>query len=155
MTLSTTSEDSSEDFLTTALYNSLFYWNFKINYTTAYRLTVEEEIYLNKRQLKNKMFLTSKRKESFLRKTGETWLNSNSLNELALLLIKGGGIERIPHNLKKYRIKRKMTQAELAERLKIDRTAITHYESGSRLPNTAVFIDLAEILDVNLDDLTR
>ena len=56
-------------------------------------------------------------------------------------------------NLKELRIKNNMSQRELAERMFVTRSTITHWENGNRLPNVSMIYRLAECLDVNVDRL--
>ncbi|MBR6903168.1 MAG: helix-turn-helix domain-containing protein [Clostridia bacterium] len=56
-------------------------------------------------------------------------------------------------NLKELRIKNNMSQRELAERMFVTRSTITHWENGSRLPDVSMIYRLADCLDVNVDRL--
>lgn len=55
--------------------------------------------------------------------------------------------------LKTLRIKSNMSQAELAERLGISRSAVSSYENGTRSPNHEILIKLATIFNVSTDYL--
>lgn len=56
-------------------------------------------------------------------------------------------------NLKELRIKANLSQRELAERMFITRSTVTHWESGRRLPDASMIFRLAECLDVNVSVL--
>ena len=55
------------------------------------------------------------------------------------------------HELRKAR---GMTQKELSEALGVTIRTVTNYENGSREPNIATLIKLADLFDVSLDYLT-
>lgn len=55
--------------------------------------------------------------------------------------------------LKKLRIERGITQAQLAERLFVTRSTINRWESGSRLPDNMMITQLAKALDVDFNIL--
>lgn len=65
------------------------------------------------------------------------------------LLIKEG----IKINLKRYRQANALTQTDLCEVLKIDRTTYTKWESGDTLPNLIQLSKIARIYGINVDDL--
>ncbi len=56
-------------------------------------------------------------------------------------------------NLKELRTKNNMSQRELAERMYVTRSTITHWENGSRLPDASMIYRLADCLDVDVDRL--
>ena len=56
-------------------------------------------------------------------------------------------------NLKELRIRNNMSQRELAERMYVTRSTITHWENGSRLPDASMIYRLADCLDVDVDRL--
>ena len=56
-------------------------------------------------------------------------------------------------NLKELRMKNNMSQRELAERMYVTRSTITHWENGSRLPDASMIYRLADCLDVDVDRL--
>jgi len=56
-------------------------------------------------------------------------------------------------NLKELRTKNNMSQRELAERMYVTRSTITHWENGSRLPDASMIYRLADCLDVYVDRL--
>ena len=55
--------------------------------------------------------------------------------------------------IKEIRLKRKMTQAEMAEKIGIWQTAYSHYETGARDITLETAIKIADILGVSLDYL--
>ncbi len=48
-----------------------------------------------------------------------------------------------------------MSQSQLAERLGIDETAISHWENGTSSPKGARLPDVAKALGVTIDELFR
>lgn len=55
--------------------------------------------------------------------------------------------------LRKLRIKKGLTQRDLAERLYVTRTSVNRWENGSRLPDAAMILKLSEMLDVDINIL--
>lgn len=55
--------------------------------------------------------------------------------------------------LKKLRLERDLTQAELAQTIGLARGTYTHYEHGTREPNIETLIKLAKYFDVSVDYL--
>jgi transcriptional regulator with XRE-family HTH domain len=53
------------------------------------------------------------------------------------------------------RTDRRLTQAELARRSGVPRTAINAYEAGRRVPTAATLLRLAEACDMRLDVVPR
>lgn len=56
-------------------------------------------------------------------------------------------------NLKNYRLATNRTQREMAEFLGISERGYRNYEIGAREPNLSTLIQIADILDISLDDL--
>ena len=56
-------------------------------------------------------------------------------------------------NLKIMRIRRGMTQVELAQKVGISQNALSFYEVGSRAPRMDVLYKLAEVLDCDVKDI--
>lgn len=56
-------------------------------------------------------------------------------------------------NIKKYRIINELTQQELAEKLGVDRTTYSKYESGKANPQFTNVVRLAEIFGVTVGEL--
>lgn len=57
------------------------------------------------------------------------------------------------NNLKEHRLKRKLTQQQLAGKVGLTRQAISHYENDIRNINLDILVSLAKILDISTDDL--
>lgn len=53
------------------------------------------------------------------------------------------------------RKEQKMTQEELADQLHVSAQAVSKWENGHSLPETALLPELARILDVSIDNLFR
>lgn len=53
------------------------------------------------------------------------------------------------------RKKAKMTQSELAKRLKVNQTAISQWEAGRTLPRTELLPSIAEALGCTINDLFK
>lgn len=56
-------------------------------------------------------------------------------------------------NLKIMRIRRGMTQVELAQKVGISQNALSFYEVGNRSPRMDVLYKLAEVLDCDVKDI--
>lgn len=56
-------------------------------------------------------------------------------------------------NLKKLRKEKKLTQEEIANILKIDRTTYSKYETGDSEPNIDTIIALADIFETSIDKI--
>lgn len=52
-----------------------------------------------------------------------------------------------------YRKKKHLTQTQLAERLNITSQAVSKWERGECLPDTAILLDLANVLETTVDNL--
>ena len=61
--------------------------------------------------------------------------------------------KEIGKRIKEIRIKKNMTQKELAEASKIDATSISRYETGTQTPNLATLAYIAMALETSLDYL--
>lgn len=59
------------------------------------------------------------------------------------------------HNLKELRIKKGLSQEQLAKQLNISSVAICQYELGKRSPNVEMLKKLAQVLDCTIDDLLK
>ena len=55
-------------------------------------------------------------------------------------------------NLRYYRLKNFMTQKQLAEKVGLAPSTITHYERGSRTPSMEILKALAEALGIHVSD---
>lgn len=65
------------------------------------------------------------------------------------------GKEAAMGKLKELRLKRGLTQDELAKLLSINRTTVTLWESGVNHPRAAMLVKLAKVLRCTVDDLLR
>lgn len=59
----------------------------------------------------------------------------------------------IDFNIKKLREAEGLTQTELAERLGVDQSMISHIENGRKDPGVKLLIDIAEVLHCTTDEL--
>lgn len=66
-----------------------------------------------------------------------------------------GGDSVISKNIKRYRLKMKYTQAQLAEEIGVKQSTIANYESGRNLPSTKHLLRLAKVFRVTVEDLTK
>ncbi|MBQ9377783.1 MAG: helix-turn-helix transcriptional regulator [Schwartzia sp.] len=57
--------------------------------------------------------------------------------------------------IREHRTQRKWTQAELAERLGVERSTVAKWESGASQPQAAHLIALAEIFECTVDALLK
>lgn len=58
-------------------------------------------------------------------------------------------------NIATLRKARNMTQAELADKLGVSRSALAMWECGENLPPTKHLIAICDVLDCSLDELLR
>ena len=61
--------------------------------------------------------------------------------------------EEIGKRIRKYRKLKNLSQEQLAEKINISTTHMSHIETGSTKLSLQVLVDLATILEVNTDDL--
>ena len=59
------------------------------------------------------------------------------------------------NSIKKYRLKRGLTQEELAEKLGVNRVSISYWERGLALPKGSRLLDVSTALGVSVDKLLR
>lgn len=57
------------------------------------------------------------------------------------------------NRLKEVRLKNHLTQEELAEKMKTEKTQISRWERGESIPRSEALIDLSQILGVSVDYL--
>lgn len=57
--------------------------------------------------------------------------------------------------LKEVRVNKKMKQSDLAEELNTSQQVISEYELGSITPSLERLVELAQVLDVTLDELVE
>ena len=55
--------------------------------------------------------------------------------------------------IKEQRIKTGLSQSMLAEKMHVSREAVSKWENGHNLPDASIMLQLAEVLDVTVDDL--
>jgi len=58
-------------------------------------------------------------------------------------------------NIKKYRVSRNLTQIELAQKLGVERTTLSMWESNKSNPKPDMLKRLAEALDCTVDELLK
>ena len=56
-------------------------------------------------------------------------------------------------NLRKLRIEKGLSQQDLADRLHVERSTVTKWETGKRLPDAAMIAELSECLDTDVSEL--
>lgn len=61
--------------------------------------------------------------------------------------------EQLGKNLKYMRECHNMSQSRLASKLWLDRSSISGYEIGKRMPDILILWEMAEIMNVSLDEL--
>ncbi len=61
--------------------------------------------------------------------------------------------EQLGKNLKYMRECHNMSQSQLAGKLWLDRSPISGYEIGKRMPDILILWEMAEIMNVSLDEL--
>ena len=69
------------------------------------------------------------------------------------VLLKGG--ERTKNNIKELRKRAGLTQKQLAERIQVNQTAVSQWETGRCYPSAKILQKLAEILGSTADELLR
>jgi transcriptional regulator with XRE-family HTH domain len=62
-------------------------------------------------------------------------------------------LSHLPHQLKKLRKDKNLTQEQLASALGVGRTTITSWEKGTSLPDVITLIALAKYFGITLDEL--
>ena len=58
-----------------------------------------------------------------------------------------------PENLKNARKSKGLTQQQLADLLRLDRSAVAHYEKGTVMPHARNIQKLCDILELTFDEL--
>lgn len=59
----------------------------------------------------------------------------------------------IGRNIKRFRTMRGMSQRQMAERLWIDRSSLSAYETGKRTPDIFMLCRIADLFEITLDSL--
>jgi len=73
-----------------------------------------------------------------------------------MMLMDKGTIQILTgNNVRRYRVERKMTQAELAAKVNKETSAITRIEGGSRMMSVPTLIAVSDALNVSCDSLLR
>ena len=62
-------------------------------------------------------------------------------------------VKKVGEQIFALRKRKGLTQAELAQRLNISFQAVSKWERGETLPDTAILIDLANILETTIDNI--
>lgn len=60
-----------------------------------------------------------------------------------------------PEKLKALRLKHKLTQEELGEKLYLSRTSISSYEIGKNEPNIETIIAVSDFFKISIDELLK
>lgn len=60
-----------------------------------------------------------------------------------------------PEKLKALRLKHKLTQEELGEKLYLSRTSISNYEIGKNEPNIETIIAVSDFFKISIDELLK
>ena len=55
--------------------------------------------------------------------------------------------------IKDIRISNKITQQQLADKINVNRTTLSSYESGRRIPSIDVLWKIADVFDISIDNL--
>lgn len=60
---------------------------------------------------------------------------------------------KIGARIKYFRELNNISQSDLARSIDVDRTTLSHYESGFRLPNIFVLWKIADVMGISIDEL--
>lgn len=60
-----------------------------------------------------------------------------------------------PEKLKSLRLKHKLTQTELGEKLYVSRSTISNYEKGEFEPNIQTLIEMSKLFNIPIDELLK
>lgn len=63
--------------------------------------------------------------------------------------------EVILNKIKEFRNKKKLTQIELSQKMKVKQNTISDWENGNKMPNVIKAIQLAELLDTTVEKLYK
>lgn len=58
-------------------------------------------------------------------------------------------------NLKNLRMSKKLTQKQLAERLGVERTTVSMWETGNSSPSLEILKKIAQVLECSIDELVK
>ena len=62
-------------------------------------------------------------------------------------------MKEIAYHIRFFRLKKKMTQAQLANKLGIQHQAVSKWETGTSVPDTAMLPMIADVLEITIDEL--
>lgn len=62
-------------------------------------------------------------------------------------------MSNIAYNIRRYRMEQNLTHQQVADALGVNRSLISHYESGMTAPSVARLKQLADLFKVTMDDL--
>ena len=62
-------------------------------------------------------------------------------------------MKEIANNIRVYRLERKMTQSQLANEVGVQYQAVSKWETGTSVPDTAMLPKIADALDISIDEL--
>jgi transcriptional regulator with XRE-family HTH domain len=82
------------------------------------------------------------------------WLNNNECG-LNMSRREDKFAKRLGRLLATKRLAKQLTQEQLAERLGVEQETISRFERGATLPPLARLLEIADVLDVALDELVR
>lgn len=80
---------------------------------------------------------------------------SEFLKKYPNALLNDRGVMAFPKNLKALRLKHKLTQDELGEKLYLSRTSISNYEQGKFEPNIETIIAISDLFNITTDELLK
>ncbi len=63
--------------------------------------------------------------------------------------------KKLGENLKKLRVKKDISQIELARMLSVDRSFVSNIENGKNNPTLSTITSLAKVLDVSTNELLK
>ena len=58
-------------------------------------------------------------------------------------------------NFRSARLAANLTQQQIADELRLDRTAIAHYEKGDSMPNARIFQKICDLFIISFDELLK
>lgn len=64
-------------------------------------------------------------------------------------------VKKLGENLKRIRIKKNITQVEIAKKLGVDRSFVSNLENAKTNPTLATITNLAQVLGVSANDLLK
>lgn len=76
-------------------------------------------------------------------------------NNKKVALQRKGGKKMLGANIKRARIRKGLTQAELAGEVGVTKAAIYYYETGMKTPSLATITTISRVLDVTIDELVK